>query len=74
MPRIKPPKPQIGAIHLNQVVSVQEAAYAWCRAPETIKYSIDRGYLTAQRIGYTWIIAVPSLVAHYGKPAREILR
>ena len=72
MRRIKPPKPQIGAEHLEQICTVTQAAFAWCRAPETIKYAIDRGYITAARIGRDWLIAIPSLKSHYGKPTRKL--
>ena len=74
MRRRKAPKPQIGLEHLNQVCTVAQAAHSWCRAPETIKYAIDRGYVTAARIGRDWLIAIPSLKFHYGKPTRNIPR
>jgi hypothetical protein len=37
-------------------------------------YAIDRGYVTAVRIGRDWLITVPSLKAHYGAPVRPIRR
>lgn len=74
MRRIKPPKPEIGLNHINNVVTLSEAARAWCRGRSTLRYAIDRGYVTARRIGHDWLITVPSLIAHYGRPPRDISR
>lgn len=74
MRRIKSPKPEIGLNHINNVVTLSEAAHAWCRGRSTLRYAIDRGYVTARRIGRDWLIAIPSLNAHYGAPTREIRR
>jgi hypothetical protein len=74
MPRIKPPRPQIDAETLNQVCTLSEASKAWLRGRSTILYSIDRGYLTAAKIGRDWLITVGSLKALYGTPIFHIRR
>jgi len=74
MRRTKPPRPQIGLEHLNQVVTLTEAAYAWCRGRTPLRHAINRGYLTAALIGRDWLITVPSLKALYGEPIRKISR
>lgn len=74
MPQIKPPKPEIGVEHLNMVCTITEACRTWNRGRSTIHYAIDRGYVTARRIGHDWLITVPSLIAHYGRPVSQIKR
>jgi hypothetical protein len=74
MPQIKPPRPVVGQEHLNQVCTLTEASFAWCRGRSTLQYAINRGYLTAARIGRDWLITVPSLCAYYGAPVRPIRR
>jgi hypothetical protein len=71
---IKQPKPEIGLEHLESIVTVTEACILWQRGRTSIKFAIDRGYLTARRVGRDWLISVPSLIAHYGETTRKIRR
>lgn len=74
MRRNRPPRPQIGAELLEQVVTVPEACKLWNYSRFGVLYAIDRGYVTARRIGRDWIITVESLRAHWGEPTGQIMR
>lgn len=65
---------EIGIEHLRQVCTLSEAARAWCKGRTPLKNAINRGLITAERIGRDWLIAIPSLEARYGKAINEIRR
>jgi len=53
---------------LAYVTTVSEAAHVWGYHRTTIQRAIDFGYVAAIKSGRTWLISVPSLVAHFGHP------
>lgn len=68
MRRNRSPRPEIGAELLSQVVTVREACQMWNYSRSSVLYAINRGYVTARRIGRDWIIVADSLRAHWGAP------
>ena len=54
-------------LELERVITLAEAAEHYCVHPQTLRYHIDRGNLTARRSGNAWLIHRASLDRLYGQ-------
>ena len=53
---------------LEFVTTITEASRRWYLGKSTIRNAIRMQHIAALKSGSTWLISVPSLVAHYGDP------
>lgn len=52
--------------HLEKVTTRSQAARDYGVALSTVQNWIDKGYVAAEKVGATWLISIPSLVALRG--------
>lgn len=60
-----------GPSPLDEVCTIADVCKRWFYSRSSVLYAIDRGYIDARRIGRDWVVSIPSVEAHWGRPNRR---